>query len=155
MKRKLELVNFFPAYFLFMYHKPSILKWTIWLYYMCLVVSTYPTLCEHCHYLFLQHPSPQIQPCTHQAATQPFLPLQDLEVTNLHSDCMLNPILIIFIMKLLMCDFLYLTSPTYAVILACLCGVLFVVSVSVESLPLSLSARLYTIENSDCHGNHN
>lgn len=44
-----------------------------------------------------------------------------------------------------MCDILYLTFPTYALLLACLCGVLFVFSASVESLLLSLSARFYTV----------
>lgn len=44
-----------------------------------------------------------------------------------------------------MCDFSYQISPIYPLILAYLCGFLFVVSVSVEFLPLSLSARLYTI----------
>lgn len=44
-----------------------------------------------------------------------------------------------------MCDILYLTFPTYALLLAYLCGVLFVFSVSVESLLLSLSARFYTV----------
>lgn len=44
-----------------------------------------------------------------------------------------------------MCDFLYLTSPTYTLLLAYLRGFLLVFSVSVESLPLSLSARFYTV----------